>query len=354
MKIGTALTVLRRIGHLPAARRLRVRFEARAGGCRGARAPPAPPPPTLYDAEAFFATTSYIMPAGYAWSADDKQLLVSSDETGIYNVYALPAAGEGKQPLTSSTADSTFAVSWFPADGRVLFTADGGGNEINHLYVREADGKTRDLTPGDKSKAEFFGWSADKQHFFVTTNERNPQAFDLYRYAAKDYSRTLVFKNDAAWQLAEVSPDDRYLALVKPRTSADSDVYLLDLDREEARAAADHQARRQRDARRVLVQSRQQAARVRHRRVRRIQPGLDVRHRQRRAHAAHPRGLGHLVRRVLRVRPLSHLGRQRGCAHRRAHPRQHQPARRSRCRTCRRAIWRRFASRATRRASRCW
>ena len=57
-----------------------------------AAVPPAPPPPTLYDAEAFFATTSYIMPAGYAWSADDKQLLVSSDETGIYNVYALPAA----------------------------------------------------------------------------------------------------------------------------------------------------------------------------------------------------------------------------------------------------------------------
>ena len=138
------------------------------------------------------------MPAGYAWSADDKQLLVSSDETGIFNVYALPAAGEGKQPLTSSTADSTFAVSWFPADGRVLFTADGGGNEINHLYVREADGKTRDLTPGDKAKAEFVGWSADKQHFFVTTNERDPQAFDLYRYAAKDYARTLVFKNDAA------------------------------------------------------------------------------------------------------------------------------------------------------------
>ena len=73
--------------------------------------PPALPAPTQYDAEAFFATTSYIMPAGYAWSADDKQLLVTSDETGIYNVYGLPAAGEGKQALTSSTADSTFGIA---------------------------------------------------------------------------------------------------------------------------------------------------------------------------------------------------------------------------------------------------
>ena len=190
---------------------------------------PAPPAPTLYDAEAFFTTTSYIMPAGHAWSADDKQLLVSSDETGIFNLYAMPAAGEGKQPLTASTTDSTFAVSWFPDDGRALFTADRGGNEINHLFVREADGKTRDLTPGDQAKAEFHGWSADEQHFFVTTNERNAQAFDLYRYATKDYARTLLFKNDAAWQISEISPDGRYLALVKPRTSADSDVYLVDL-----------------------------------------------------------------------------------------------------------------------------
>jgi dipeptidyl aminopeptidase/acylaminoacyl peptidase len=191
--------------------------------------PPSLPAPKQYDAQAFFATTSYLMPAGYAWSADNKQLLVTSDETGIYNVYGLPAGGAGKQVLTSSTTDSTFAVSWFPADERVLFTADSGGNEANHLYVREADGKTRDLTPGEKVKAEFVGWSRDKQHFFVTTNERNEQAFDLYRYAIKDYQRTLVFKNDAAWQLSALSPDDRYLALVKPRTSADSDVYLLDL-----------------------------------------------------------------------------------------------------------------------------
>jgi dipeptidyl aminopeptidase/acylaminoacyl peptidase len=191
--------------------------------------PPALPAPTQYDAEAFFATTSYIMPAGYAWSADDKQLLVTSDETGIYNAYGLLAAGDGKQALTSSTTDSTFAVSWFPADQRVLFTADSGGDEITHLFVREVDGKTRDLTPGAKVKADFVGWSADKQHFFVTTNERNAQAFDLYRYAIKDYQRTLVFKNDAAWQLSGVSPDDRFLALVKPRTSADSDVYLVDL-----------------------------------------------------------------------------------------------------------------------------
>src|SRR3546814_9127016 len=64
------------------------------------------------------------------------------------------------EPLTTSTTDSTFAISWFPNDARVLYSADQGGNELDHLYVREVDGTTRDLTPGEKVKAGFDGWSA--------------------------------------------------------------------------------------------------------------------------------------------------------------------------------------------------
>ena len=126
-------------------------------GCGGSKAPEpaatAAPEVARYDAKAFFTTTSFGLASGYAWSPDDKELLVHSDETGIFNAYALAAGGGEKRALTSSTADSTFAVSFFPEDARILFEADKGGNEINHLYVRELSGETRDLTPGDKVKA---------------------------------------------------------------------------------------------------------------------------------------------------------------------------------------------------------
>jgi dipeptidyl aminopeptidase/acylaminoacyl peptidase len=188
-----------------------------------------PAAPAQYDARAFFTTTSYSLPPGYAWSSDDKQLLINSDETGIFNLYALPASGEPKQALTSSTVDSTFAVSWFPEDGRALYTADRGGNEIVHLFARGLDGVSKDLTPGEKTRAEFHGWSGDHKWFFVATNERDSKLMDLYRYSAKDYARTLLFRNTAGWGLGAVSPDGRYLALVQPRTSADQDVYIADL-----------------------------------------------------------------------------------------------------------------------------
>ena len=79
-----------------------------------------------YDARAVYATTSYGLAPGYAWSSDDASLLVQSDSTGIFNAYAMAASDGATTPLTTSTADSVFAVSWFPDDDRVLVTSDKG------------------------------------------------------------------------------------------------------------------------------------------------------------------------------------------------------------------------------------
>jgi len=119
-------------------------------------------------------------------------------------------------------------VRYFPADDRVLYTQDRGGNELNHLYVLDGQ-EVRDLTPGDKTKATFLRFSRDGAWFWVTTNERDPKLFDVYRYAAKDYKRELVFTNKGSWAVGDVSRDGRWLALTKERTNADSDVFVLDL-----------------------------------------------------------------------------------------------------------------------------
>jgi dipeptidyl aminopeptidase/acylaminoacyl peptidase len=184
-----------------------------------------------HSAAAFFATTSYGLPgpAGYAFSADGNSLLISSDKDGVFNVYALPLNGGEPVKLTDSEDSAMFAVSWFPDDDRVLYTYDQGGNELNHVLVREADGSHRDLTPGEELKASFVGWADDGESFFIATTERNRTSFDLYRYSSEDYSRDMVFENPG-FQLAALSRDGRWLALDKPRTSADSDVYVVDLD----------------------------------------------------------------------------------------------------------------------------
>lgn len=194
--------------------------------------------PKRYTIEQFMATTSV---SGASFSADETRILFSSNQSGIFNVYSMAVAGGAPQALTNSTTDSHYAVGFFPNDDRVLYTRDQGGNEQNHLYVRELDGTERDLTPGDKLKAEFADWAPDGSAFYVSTNERNPKFFDLYRYDAKSYERRLVYQNDAGYEFAEISRDGRWIALNKTNTTADTDVYLYDTETQALKHLTPHQ-----------------------------------------------------------------------------------------------------------------
>lgn len=186
--------------------------------------------PALYSAETFFATTSYSMaaPSGFGFSADGRSLLISSDQSGVFNAYTLPLDGGEPVPATASSDNATFAQSFFPNDDRILFTSDEGGDELNHIYVRNPDGSVHDLTPGKEVKADFLDWSSDGKTFWLTTNERDPKMFDIYAYDAQTYERKRIFTNQG-FLVGAISPDGRYVALQKERTSADNNLYLADL-----------------------------------------------------------------------------------------------------------------------------
>jgi dipeptidyl aminopeptidase/acylaminoacyl peptidase len=180
--------------------------------------------PKRYTIDQFMATTSI---TGASFSKDEKQILFSSNESGIFNAYTIPVSGGKPVALTKSGTDSTYAVGYFYNDDRILFTRDKGGDENNHLFVRELDGTEKDLTPGDKHKASFGGWKPDGSAFYVATNERDPKFFDLYRYDATTYVRTMFYKNETGMNPSAISRDEKWLALNKPVTTSDSDVYLF-------------------------------------------------------------------------------------------------------------------------------
>ena len=200
-------------------------------------APATARPKKQYTVEQFMATTRVM---GASFSPDEKRLLYSSNETGIFNVFSVPVKGGKPTQLTRSTTESTYAVSYFPKDERILFSRDQGGNELSHLYVRTPDGKEKDLTPGDKHRAGFAGWSDDETAFYVYSNERDARFMDLYRYDAKTYARTLLFQNDGGYDVGDVSPDEKWVALEKPRTTSDSDVHLYSVATKEVKHLTPH------------------------------------------------------------------------------------------------------------------
>jgi Tol biopolymer transport system component len=187
--------------------------------------------------EQFMATTTV---NGASFSADGQRILFSSNETGIFNVYSMPIIGGKAEALTKSTTDSTFAVAYFPHDNRILYTRDAGGNEQNHLYVLEPGGKERDLTPGGKLKALFGRWSQDGKAFFALTNERDGRFFDMYRYDARTYERTLFYKEEKGYQVSGSSNDEKWIALAKVNTTSDSDIFLYNVSTQALKHVTPH------------------------------------------------------------------------------------------------------------------
>jgi len=166
--------------------------------------------------------------SGASFSADGDRVAFSSNRSGVYNVYARPVAGGEAVALTGSTTNPRFLQSWFPDDDRLIFSGDQGGDELDHVYLREPDGRVVDLTPGEGLKANFAGFSADGSRFWIATNERDNSVFDLYEYDAETLEREMVLENTVDAFLGPVSPDGRYVALNQVHLRSDTDVLLWD------------------------------------------------------------------------------------------------------------------------------
>jgi prolyl oligopeptidase len=179
-----------------------------------------------YDARTFYETISF---GGASFSPDETRILISSDASGIFNLYSQQVEGGAPEQLTRSETDAFIGVGFFPGDDRILYSSDQGGNELNHLYVREENGETIDLTPGENLKALFLDWSRDESCLWVLTNERDSKYFDLYRYDVKNYRREMVYENSGEYGIVDaVSRDGRWVALLKIRNNADNDIYVWD------------------------------------------------------------------------------------------------------------------------------
>ena len=191
-----------------------------------------------YTIEQFMNT---VRVGGSSFSSDEKSILFHTNKTGIYNVYSVPVSGGAPAQLTTSTKESTFAVSYLPKDARFLYTYDRGGNENDHIYLREQDGSERDLTPGDKVKANFLDWSHDRKSFFYSTNERDPRFFDIYEMPIDTFKPTLIYKDETGLDVSTVSDDKKYIAFQKNGGSqADSDIFLYNTATKETKNITAH------------------------------------------------------------------------------------------------------------------
>ena len=186
--------------------------------------------------------------SGGSFSPDNFKILISSNRSGIYNMYTVPTGGGDMTPITQSDSASVFAISYFPNDERMLFRMDGNGDEIFHIYMRDTNGEHTDLTPAEGARATFYGWAEDDNSFFYTSNERNPRNDDVYELDLMTLQPTMVYENSAGYSIGSVSDNKEYLTLEKPINTNDSDLFIYSFadkklkkinDRQSANSSAD-------------------------------------------------------------------------------------------------------------------
>ena len=166
--------------------------------------------------------------SGGYFSKDAKKLIYSSDKSGIFNIYEVDLETKLEKQITDSKEESFFVRGYSPITGEIIYSADIGGNENSHIYIIR-DGNSIDLTPGENTKASFFGWTNNELEMYVISNYRDPRFFDLYKIDMETLSSKMVYKNDSGYNLNSISNNDNYLVLSLSLSRSEQKLFLYDI-----------------------------------------------------------------------------------------------------------------------------
>jgi dipeptidyl aminopeptidase/acylaminoacyl peptidase len=194
--------------------------------------------PEHYSSAQFMSTTRI---SGIAFSEDEERILFTSDASGILNAYEVRLRDRRQRQLTYSRSENIQSVSYFPNDGRIVFSKDRGNLENSILCVLEPTGKTIVLTPGEEVQSCFHGWSLDQQAFYVSTNERDQRVNDLYKFDAHTLARSLIYAAKEKYYFCSISADEKYVLFARSERKSDSNIYLYDVSRAEMKCLTSHE-----------------------------------------------------------------------------------------------------------------
>ena len=191
-----------------------------------------------YTIEQFVNTTTIF---GSSFSFDEKNILFTSDKSGVYNVYSMSLETKEVMQLTASDSNSIYSLSYFPNDNRFIFVSDKGGNEIWQIYVQNEDGTSKNLTPFEDARAEYYGWAYDEKSFYFGCNKRNPKFMDVYEMDIETLEYQMIYQNDGGYYFGGISNDRKFMALTKTITRNNSEMYLHNLATKELKHLTPHQ-----------------------------------------------------------------------------------------------------------------
>jgi dipeptidyl aminopeptidase/acylaminoacyl peptidase len=152
---------------------------------------------------------------------------------GLPQVWAMDRDGGNPRQITDH-GEKTWKLSRCPADERVLWAVDAGGDERHQLFLRETDGSIRKLTDSPEVIHEFGAWSPDGTSIVLAANDRDEKLFDILVMDIATGERRRILEGNHILTAPSWSPSARpgpaTVIVREDFSTSDQRLYLLDIE----------------------------------------------------------------------------------------------------------------------------
>ena len=175
---------------------------------------------------------------GPSWSPDGRRVSFLTEITGVPQAWEVFADGPSWPEQLTFYEERVSSAEYSPADNRLLFGMDAGGNERTQLYLLE-NGEVTDLTRAPEAIHYPGGFSPDGGRISYTATRRNGTDFDVFVQEIGGEPE-MVWEVSGYHMVLDWAPDGGSLLVSRHRSNLDNDLYMLDLDTGEARLLTPH------------------------------------------------------------------------------------------------------------------
>lgn len=183
--------------------------------------------------------------AGATWSPNGSEVVISTNTTGRYNLWKVPAAGGPPVQMTRSD-DREYGATWSPDGKWIVYESDHGGDEQYKLYaVPAGGGKPVDLTPKPDVSNTGALFSPDGKTIAFNLKPKTAPVTDIALLDWKTHAiRELTHEasKDHLWQVVGWSHDGRNVYANRINAGfTDASVWRIDVATGKATELTPHQ-----------------------------------------------------------------------------------------------------------------
>ncbi len=147
---------------------------------------------------------------------------------GLPQVWAMDADGGNARQLSFHDEKVAF-LRRCPADERLIWGIDAGGDERQQFVLLEPGREPVQLTASPKVIHEFGAWSADGARIAFAANDRDERVFDVLVMELASGVSTRVLHGTGIVHVTSWSPDGSRLVMIEDFSSIDQFVWSVDV-----------------------------------------------------------------------------------------------------------------------------